>query len=567
MDTLKTHQQHVIGLDFGSDSVRALVVNADTGKEVSSSVVYYPRWIKGLYCQPDQSQFRHHPQDYLDAMTDAIQEVLSTVSPTVTSSVVGIGVDTTGSTPAPIDENGTILALLPEFENSPNAMFVLWKDHTSVTKADLINELAHSGTYTDYTRYIGGVYSSEWFWAKAAWVSEQDEQIAKRAYSWVELCDWIPATLSGNQHPQKLRRSICAAGHKAMWHDSWGGLPDQAFLSAISPTLDGIRDRMFSDVFTSDQAAGYLSKEWAERLGLPEGIAIAIGEFDCHMGAVGAGAGANDLVKVIGTSTCDILMVEAEQVGDRTIHGICGQVEGSAMPELLALEAGQSAFGDMYAWFKNVLMWPLQAYVERNPDFALTAEEIASDLLPMLSEAAEQQGIDQYTPVAMDWLNGRRTPYANQRLKGAICDLNLGSASPAIFSALVESTAHGAKAIVDCFIEQDVTVERVIAIGGIAQKSPYVMQMCADVIGREIVVVESEQCCALGAAIFAAVAAGVYPNTKAAQSVMASPVRQAYLPHPEVQAMRAERYATYRQLGQHMEQLAEFHQSQERDNV
>ncbi|NAZ94760.1 ribulokinase [Vibrio toranzoniae] len=567
MDTLKTHQQHVIGLDFGSDSVRALVVNADTGKEVSSSVVYYPRWIKGLYCQPDQSQFRHHPQDYLDAMTDAIQEVLSTVSPTVTSSVVGIGVDTTGSTPAPIDENGTILALLPEFENSPNAMFVLWKDHTSVTKADLINELAHSGIYTDYTRYIGGVYSSEWFWAKAAWVSEQDEQIAKRAYSWVELCDWIPATLSGNQHPQKLRRSICAAGHKAMWHDSWGGLPDQAFLSAISPTLDGIRDRMFSDVFTSDQAAGYLSKEWAERLGLPEGIAIAIGEFDCHMGAVGAGAGANDLVKVIGTSTCDILMVEAEQVGDRTIHGICGQVEGSAMPELLALEAGQSAFGDMYAWFKNVLMWPLQAYVERNPDFALTAEEIASDLLPMLSEAAEQQGIDQYTPVAMDWLNGRRTPYANQRLKGAICDLNLGSASPAIFSALVESTAHGAKAIVDCFIEQDVTVERVIAIGGIAQKSPYVMQMCADVIGREIVVVESEQCCALGAAIFAAVAAGVYPNTKAAQSVMASPVRQAYLPNPEVQAMRAERYATYRQLGQHMEQLAEFHQSQERDNV
>ncbi|MDA0145564.1 ribulokinase [Vibrio sp. RW] len=567
MDTLKTHQQHVIGLDFGSDSVRALVVNADTGKEVSSSVVYYPRWIKGLYCQPDQSQFRHHPQDYLDAMTDAIQEVLSTVSPTVTSSVVGIGVDTTGSTPAPIDENGTILALLPEFENSPNAMFVLWKDHTSVTKADLINELAHSGIYTDYTRYIGGVYSSEWFWAKAAWVSEQDEQIAKRAYSWVELCDWIPATLSGNQHPQKLRRSICAAGHKAMWHDSWGGLPDQAFLSAISPTLDGIRDRMFSDVFTSDQAAGYLSKEWAERLGLPEGIAIAIGEFDCHMGAVGAGAGANDLVKVIGTSTCDILMVEAEQVGDRTIHGICGQVEGSAMPELLALEAGQSAFGDMYAWFKNVLMWPLQAYVERNPDFALTAEEIASDLLPMLSEAAEQQGIDQYTPVAMDWLNGRRTPYANQRLKGAICDLNLGSASPAIFSALVESTAHGAKAIVDCFIEQDVTVERVIAIGGIAQKSPYVMQMCADGIGREIVVVESEQCCALGAAIFAAVAAGVYPNTKAAQSVMASPVRQAYLPNPEVQAMRAERYATYRQLGQHMEQLAEFHQSQERDNV
>ncbi|MEI8598078.1 FGGY-family carbohydrate kinase [Vibrio sp. M60_M31a] len=260
-------------------------------------------------------------------------------------------------------------------------------------------------------------------------------------------------------------------------------------------------------------------------------------------------------------------MVEADQVGDRTIHGICGQVEGSAMPELLALEAGQSAFGDMYAWFKNVLMWPLQAYAERNPDFAKTADEIASDLLPMLSQAAEQQGIDKYTPVAMDWLNGRRTPYANQRLKGAISDLNLGSASPAIFSALVESTAHGAKAIVDCFIEQDVKVERVIAIGGIAQKSPFVMQMCADVIGREIIVVESDQCCALGAAIFAAVAAGVYPDTKAAQGVMASPVRQTYSPNPQVQALRAERYATYRQLGQHMEQMAEFHQSQEREDV
>ncbi|EJG1534000.1 ribulokinase [Vibrio parahaemolyticus] len=567
MDTINTHQQHVIGLDFGSDSVRALIVNAETGQEVSSSVVYYSRWMKGLYCQPAQSQFRHHPQDYLDAMTSAIQEVLATVPQTLADSVVGIGVDTTGSTPAPIDENGTVLALLPEFEHNPNAMFVLWKDHTSVAKADRINELAHSGKFTDYTRYVGGVYSSEWFWAKAAWVSEQDEQVAKRAFSWVELCDWIPAILADTQHPQKLRHGICAAGHKAMWHESWGGLPEQAFLSAISPTLDGIRDRMFTEVFTSDQAAGYLSKAWAIKLGLPEGIAIAIGEFDCHMGAVGAGAGANDLVKVIGTSTCDILMVESQNVGDRTIHGICGQVEGSAMPELLALEAGQSAFGDMYAWFKNVLMWPLQAYAEHNPDFALAAEEIASELLPMLSQAAEQQDIDQYTPVAMDWLNGRRTPYANQRLKGAICDLNLGSSSPAIFSALVESTAHGAKAIVDCFIEQDVTVERVIAIGGIAQKSPYVMQMCADVIGRDIIVVESDQCCALGAAIFAAVAAGVYPTTKSAQAVMASPVRQTYSPTPKVQTLRAQRYATYRELGQHMEQIAEFHQSQEREDV
>ncbi|MDV5169940.1 ribulokinase [Photobacterium rosenbergii] len=566
METTKT-QRHVIGLDFGSDSVRALIVNADTGAEVASSVVNYPRWMKELYCQPAQSQFRQHPQDYLDAMTQAIQGVVADVPRAVAESVVGIGVDTTGSTPAPIDENGNVLALLPEFEHNPNAMFVLWKDHTSVAKADLINELAHSGQHPDYTRYIGGRYSSEWLWAKAAWVSEQDAQVAEHAYSWVELCDWVPAILSGRQHPAKLRRSICAAGHKAMWHESWGGLPDQQFLTAISPTLAGMRERMFSEVFTSDQVAGHLAEDWADKLGLPLGIAIAIGEFDCHMGAVGAGAGANDLVKVIGTSTCDILMVEAGDVADRTIHGICGQVNGSAMPGLLALEAGQSAFGDMYAWFKNVLMWPLQAYAERNPDFAPTAEAMAADMLPLLSEAAEQQGIDQYAPVAMDWLNGRRTPYANQRLKGAVCDLNLGSNAPAIFAALVESTAHGAKAIVDCFIEQGVTVERVIAIGGIAQKSPYVMQMCADVIGREIIVVESDQCCALGAAIFAAVCAGVYQDTAAAQAVMASPIRQTYVPNPEVQPLRAQRYATYRQLGQGMEQIAEFHQAQERQDV
>ena len=560
-------QRHVIGLDFGSDSVRALIVNAETGQEVTASVVYYPRWMAGEYCLPAQSQFRHHPKDYVESMTLAIQEALANVPPALAQSVVGIGVDTTGSTPAPIDSDGTVLALKPEFEHNPNAMFVLWKDHTSVSKADRINELAHSGQFDDYTRYIGGVYSSEWFWAKAAWVNEQDDAVAKAVHSWVELCDWIPALLSGNQHPTQIHRGVCAAGHKAMWHDSWGGLPSQAFLSAVSSTLDGIRERMFTHVYTADQPAGVLTKEWARKLGLPEGIAIAVGEFDCHMGAVGAGAGAHDLVKVIGTSTCDILMVDKAEVGTRTIHGICGQVEGSALPDLLALEAGQSAFGDMYAWFKNVLMWPLSAYAQQNPDFSLTADEIAGQLLPLLSNAAQAQGMDSQAPVALDWLNGRRTPYANQRLKGAICDLNLASSAPAIFTSLVESTAHGAKAIVDCFVDQDVHVERVIAIGGIAQKSPYVMQMCADVIGREIIVVESDQCCALGAAIFAAVAAGVYPNTSAAQQVMASPVRQSYQPNKAVAALHAERYACYRQLAQSMEQMAEFHLTKENAHV
>lgn len=565
MKRSEKHSKHVIGLDFGSDSVRALVVDAIDGKEIASGVAYYPRWMEGKYSKPEQSLFRHHPKDYIEAMTLAIREALEATSEEVAQTVVGIGVDTTGSTPAPVDGEGNVLALLPEFEDNPNAMFILWKDHTSVTKADLINELAHSGDHIDYTKYIGGIYSSEWFWAKAAWVSEQDDQVAKHTYSWVELCDWIPALLCGTQHPSRLRRSVCAAGHKAMWHDSWGGLPDQKFLSAISPTLDGIRERMFDDVYTSEEVAGYLSEEWAKELGLPEGVVVAVGEFDCHMGAVGAGAGEHDLVKVIGTSTCDILMVDAEKVGQKTIHGICGQVKGSALPGLMALEAGQSAFGDVYAWYKRVLMWPIEQLVKGTPEAERVKKQLDDEIIPMLASAAQDYHFDESSPLAMDWHNGRRTPYANQRLKGAFTDLNLGSSAPAMFAALAESTAHGAKAIVDCFTDQGVDVERVIAIGGISKKSPFVMQMCADVIGREIAVASSEQCCALGAAIFAAVAAGVYEDAPMAQKVMASPISQVYKPRPSSQLLRAQRYSSYRELGQHIEQIAESKLYQERN--
>lgn len=546
-------RKYAIGLDFGSDSVRALLVNAETGAEVACGVQYYPRWMAGLYCQPAQSQFRHHPQDYIDAMTDAIKAMLKEVSADIRNNIVGIGVDSTGSTPAPIDKDGNVLALLPEFEHNPNAMFILWKDHTSIEKAELINQLAHSGNYPDYTRYIGGVYSSEWFWAKAAWISEQDDAVAKHAYSWVELCDWVPALISGNQAPDKLRRGICAAGHKALWHDDWNGLPAQDFLSAISPTLDGIRDRMFDAVYTADQQAGLLTAEWAERFGLPDGIAVAIGEFDCHMGAVGAGAGEHDLVKVIGTSTCDILMVKPETVGNKTIEGICGQVKGSALPQLVALEAGQSAFGDIYAWYKRLLMWPIQQWVKSHPEDHHLLDQLDSMIIPMLTEAASEQPQTPYSPLSMDWHNGRRTPFANQRLKGVISGLNLGSTTPDVFYSLVESTAHGAKAIMDCMVSQGIDVNRVLAIGGIAQKSPLVMQTCADVMGRDIAVAESDQCCALGAAIFAAVAAGVYSNVADAQLAMASPIRHIYTPVAQAIDFYQQRNQAYQRLGQHIE--------------
>lgn len=564
MDKHTQYPPHVIGLDFGSDSVRALVVNALSGEEISSGVAYYPRWMSGLYCQPSQSQFRHHPQDYIESMTKAIIESLSTVADDVRRSVVGIGVDTTGSTPAPVDKEGRILALRPEFSDNPNAMFVLWKDHTSVEKAELINQLAHSNNYPDYTKYIGGIYSSEWFWAKAAWVMEQDSVVAKETYSWVELADWIPALLAGNEHPTRFRRGICAAGHKAMWHDSWGGLPDESFLTAISPTLSGMRENMFDAVYTADQSAGQLTENWAEKLGLNAGIEIAIGEFDCHMGAVGAGAGEHDLVKVIGTSTCDILMVDPELVGDKTIHGICGQVKGSALPALTALEAGQSAFGDTYAWYKRLLMWPLEQFALTHPDAKEMLEGLGDSLIPMLADAAAQRKLEEGGCLAMDWLNGRRTPYANQRLKGAICELNLGSTADELFAGLVESTAHGAKSIVDCFVSQGMDVKRLIAIGGIAQKSPYVMQMCADIIGFDIAVVKSDQCCALGAAIFAATAAGVYDDVMQAQQAMASPITRTYTPNKAQAEWRQSRYDLFRQFGQGIEQLTEYQVAKEK---
>ncbi|MDF2186225.1 ribulokinase [Grimontia hollisae] len=546
-------EKYTIGLDFGSDSVRALLVNTATGQEVACGVQYYPRWMEGRYCHAAMSQFRQHPRDYIEAMTAVVKETLAQVSEQVRQNVVGIGVDTTGSTPAPVDKDGNVLALLPEFEHNPNAMFILWKDHTSIQKAERINQLAHSGDFPDYTRYVGGIYSSEWFWAKAAWIGEQDAKVAEHAYTWVELCDWIPALLSGNQAPNKLRRGICAAGHKALWHDEWNGLPSQAFLSAISPTLDGIRERMFDQVYTSDQQAGLLSTEWAERLGLPEGIAVAIGEFDCHMGAVGAGAGEHDLVKVIGTSTCDILMVDPEQLGDKTIEGICGQVKGSALPQLVALEAGQSAFGDVYAWYKRLLMWPIQQWVTSHPEDQHLLDNLDNILIPMLTDAATEHPQTEYSPLSLDWHNGRRTPNANQRLKGVVSGLNLGSSAPDIFYSLVESTAHGAKAIMDCMTTQGVDVNRVLAIGGIAQKSPLVMQTCADVMGRDIAVVESDQCCALGAAIFAAVAAGAHVSVSEAQAAMASPIRHVYTPVQCRADFYQGRHQAYSQLGQHIE--------------
>ena len=549
--------KYVIGLDYGSDSCRALIVDAGTGEEIASSVKYYKRWMEGKYCNPQANQYRQHPRDYMEVLIDSIREALSLSPAGVAENVVGMSFDTTGSTPALIDEQGTPLALLPEFADNPNAMFVLWKDHTAVKEAARINELAASW-HTDYTMYEGGVYSSEWVWAKMAHVLEKDAAVRAKAYSWVEHCDWMPALITGKTKPEQIMRSRCAAGHKAMWSEEWGGLPEEEFLVKISPVLKGFRNRLYRHTYTSDQLVGNLTPEWAEKLGLTTKVVVGVSAFDCHMGAVGVEIEPHTFVRVIGTSTCDIMVAPYEEMEGKLIPGICGQVDGSVIPGMIGLEAGQSAFGDIYAWFKNLLAWPLENIVSQSSliDAGTKAKLIAETddkIIEELSKEAMKIPVQESSVLAIDWMNGRRTPDASQLVKGTITGLNLGSSAPIIFKALVEATAFGSKAIVDRIVENGIRIDTVIGIGGISQKSPLVMQTLADVLNMPIKVAKTVQSCAFGAAMFAAVVAGVYTKVEEAQKVMGQGFCDEYHPNKKNHELYLKVYKNYKKLGQFTE--------------
>jgi L-ribulokinase len=547
--------QYVIGLDYGTDSVRTVIINASNGEEVASSVFNYPRWNDGKYCDPAKNRFRQHPLDYLEGLEVTVRKCLKNITEDVRKNITGIAVDTTGSTPVAVNRQGIPLSLTPGFEENPNAMFILWKDHTAVKEAEEINNRARTWGGIDYTKFEGGVYSSEWFWAKILHVLREDPNVAGAAWSWVEHCDWMPAILTGNTDPLSIRRSRCAAGHKAMWHKDFGGLPEEKFLVKLDPVLKGLRDRLFKDTFTSDVPAGKISEEWAARLGLPENIVVGVGAFDAHMGAVGGGIEPYQLIKIVGTSTCDMLVAPMDEMGDTLVRGICGQVDGSITPGMLGLEAGQSAFGDVYAWFKNVIAWPVEAIlsetklVDKETRKKLV-DEVVAKIIPEITDAAEKVPIDESGIVALDWMNGRRTPDANQALKGAITGLTLGSDAPKIFRALVEATAFGSKKIVERFESEGVRIDGVIALGGVAKKSPFVMQVLADVLNCPIKVVKSEQTVALGAAMFAATVAGIYKTVEDAQKAMGSGFDKVYHPMPFNVGKYQVLYKKYGSLGE-----------------
>lgn len=538
---MESNKKYVIGIDFGTDSCRALIVDVRNGHEMATGVSCYPRWKAGLYCDARNNRYRQHPLDYIESMTEAVHAALSGMGKEEIASICGLCFDTTGSTPVLTDSTGMPLVLCPEFAEEPDAMFVLWKDHTAVREAEQINALIRERNL-DYLLYEGGTYSSEWVWSKVLHIINTNFAIKNAAYAWVEHCDWMTGLVTGNTVPEQMYRSRCAAGHKAMWHESWG-LPSTEVLAELNPALAEMQPHLFTETYTSDTRAGTLTAEWAKKLGLPQGTVVAVGALDAHMGAVGASVAPGVLTRIMGTSTCDIMVAEKSEIGNRCIKGICGQVDGSVLPGFVGFEAGQSAFGDIYAWFKKLLAWPL-----KNIPDGVAKQKVLDDMLVELTREAQTIEPSEDGIVALDWMNGRRTPDADQSVKGVIAGLTLGSTAPEIFRALVEATAFGSRRIVEHMRGQGLHIDSANAIGGISKKAPFVMQTLADVLNMPIRVIRSEQTCALGAAMFAAVAAGVYPNINEATKSMGSDIEAEYRPDEKRSLVYEKLYKKYYEL-------------------
>lgn len=530
--------KYTLGLDYGTNSVRTIIVNTANGREVAAAVWNYSHGSQGVLLSRDPNLARQHPADYVTGAELTIKKALASARRSVRgfkpSDVIGIGVDTTGSTPIPVDGNGRPLALDRRFSKEPAAMAWLWKDHTSVAEAAEITELARK-IRPQYLAKCGGTYSSEWFFSKILHCLRTSPAVFDAAHTWVECADWIPAMLTGTESPEQLSVGVCAAGHKAMYSEEWGGYPDAEFLSQLDPKLGELRSRLRPKAETVARAAGKLTEEWAKRTGLNAGIPVAVGAFDAHLGGVASGIAPGTLVKIIGTSTCDMMVVPlGAKLAD--IPGLCGIVPGSILPGYYGLEAGQSAVGDIFNWFVN--------YIQPQGKKLGSHEE--------LSRAAAKLAPGESGLLALDWNNGNRTILVDQRLTGLLLGQTLYTTPAEIYRALVEATAFGALTIINRFEEYGVKVEQIVNCGGIAEKNPLVMQIYADVTGRPIKISRSAQTCALGAAIAGAVvagkAAGGHDDFAEAQQAMTGLKPRVFKPSAAAHEVYRELYGLYRKV-------------------
>ena len=526
--------QYTIGLDYGTNSVRALIVNVANGAEVATAVWTYAHGTQGVILSRDPNLARQHPADYVNGAEITIKQALATAKKSVKgfspAQVIGIGVDTTGSTPLSVDKNGQPLAFSKKFVNNPAAMAWLWKDHTGVNEAAEITTLAKK-MRPQFLAKCGGTYSSEWFWSKILRCLRVAPEVFNGAHSWVELSDFVPAALTGTEHPDKFIAGVCAAGHKAMWNAKWEGYPDAEFLAKLNPKLAQLRSRLTPRVHSIDRAVGGLTPAWAKKTGLPAGIPVAVGAFDAHLGAVGSGVAPGTLVKIIGTSTCDIAIASnTKKLAD--VPGLCGIVDGSVLPGHFGLEAGQSAVGDIFNWWVD--------YIQPGGKKPLSHRD--------LDEAAAKLKPGESGLLALDWNNGNRTILVDQRLTGLLLGQTLYTTPVEIYRALVEATAFGALTIINRFEEYGVKISSVVNCGGIAEKSPLTMQIYADVTGRPMKISRSAQTCALGSAIAAAVVAGAHKDYATAQKRMTGLKSKVFKPDAKAHATYKKLYVLYRRL-------------------
>ncbi|CAM4188519.1 ribulokinase [Flavobacterium weaverense] len=548
----------VIGVDFGTAAVRGLLIDTSDGKELYSTEASYSRWEKGLYCDPINNSYRQHPRDYIEALILILSEISKYCGKEMIYNIKAISVDTTGSTPGPVDESGLPLALRDEFANNPNAMFYLWKDHSSKKESDEINILNAKNSH-DYLKYSGGSYSSEWFWAKLIHAFRSDEKVRMATANWVEHCDWIPFLLTGGINHKEIKRGSCAAGHKGLWSEDVNPKKLLEFMQQIEPKLKKFQDPLYTQVYPATYAAGKLNIEWANKFGLHTDILVGIGSLDAHAGAIGGEISKNKLIKVMGTSTCDMMVAVNEELSKIFIKGISGQANDSIIPGMIGLEAGQSAFGDAFDWFAKIITKPTKDII-RNCDFINSDKKtkliktIENEIFKELEKGVAKIKLETSSPQALDWLNGRRTPDNNPDVMASFFNLQLSTDVFQLYLALIESTCFGARRIVETFNNQGLKIDGVIGLGGISHKSSFIMQFMADSLGIPIKIHASLNTCALGAAMYGAVVAGIHSTVVDSQLAMGSGFIHTYYPQDTRAALLEKRYQKYLIRGSFEEQ-------------